>query len=369
MDKLEVEMPNLAGFRLDLGDVMTNFSSNARRLLPGVALPRGTSELMATLAPAFEKFNSAVSAAHHSDLAVVDSLGSHLDTAKREYRGAEDNSTVALAAAVHMRAPDQSVDTAGITRFSGLHLPDLPEVQETQASLRNVVSAGIDFITPFDEPLSQRIGIKPAADYLAPLVADWESLQTVGERIGLLGINDYATSENIVGGTNWLQTGWTRLGSQAFGDRASVLGDTIATRSWDMDAISKIVQNAGACIERLVYNQTVGLSNDLTKPMTFVGLTLPVGVWALLTDHSMQSAYKSQILSAVDSLKTAAESRKDDLAGFIERISSALDYSPERTSPKFDTASFDIPEKLVASPGAIRYGFGDNVWWQNGTSL
>lgn len=369
VDRLEVDMPTLAGFRLDLRDVTTNFASNATRLLPGVALPSGTTELMATLVPAFERFNTAMSSAHHDDLSAVDELGSHLETAGREYRAAEDNSTGTFVAAAYTGFPGQSPDTVDTVRFSGLHLPDLPEIEDAQVSLRNIVTAGIDFIAPFDEPLGKKIGMKPAADYLVPLVADWEALQSVGERIGLLGVNDYATSENILGGTTWLQTGWTRLGAQAFGGMAGLLGDAIAVRSWDLDAVSKTVQNAGTCLERLVHNQAVGLSNDLTQPMTFVGLTLPVGVWALLTDHPMRESYRSEILSAVDSLKAAAKSRQDGMTELIESISSALNYSPGRTPLTFDATSFDIPERVVATSEAIRYGFGSNVWWQNGISV
>ncbi|MFF0490117.1 hypothetical protein ACFYTQ_13955 [Nocardia sp. NPDC004068] len=369
MGKLAVDMAALSGFGLDLHDITTSFSSNAGRLLPGVTLPEGTTGLLATLAPALAKFRTEVSSAHRDDLATVDGLGTHLVSARREYGNAEVVSTDSLATAADAPVTHPLSGPGEIARFGGLHLPDLPEVAGAQVGLREIVSAGMNFITPYDEPLHRKIGLRPAKDYLEPLVADWEELQSVGERIGLLGVNDHATSENISGGTAWLQTGWTRLGSQAFGHRAGALRHAVAERSWDMDAVSKIVRSGGESLERLVHNQTVGLVNDISRPMTFVGLTLPLGVWALLTDHPMRESYRSEILSAVDSMKSSAKSRHDDMTELIGHMSSALNYSQGRTSPTFDVASFQVPKKMAPTPAAIRYGFGDNTWWQNGIAV
>ncbi|WP_194820448.1 hypothetical protein [Nocardia sp. XZ_19_385] len=364
MDELEVGQPNLAGFNLDLQDLSTSFTSNAARLLPGVALPSQSAELMSTLAPAFKTFHTAMAAAYKSDLGTVDRLGTHLVTAKREYKGAENVSTNGIVSAVGIGA-GQPADEGGPTRFSGLNLPYLQEVEDAPATVRNVVTAGIQLIGPYDEPLGQKIGLRPAKEYLEPLVGDWEALQTVGERIGLLGVNDYTASENIAGGTNWLQTSWKRLGSQTFGDNAAPLGESIAGRSWDMDGVSKIVQNAGACLERMVYNQAIELSSALTKPMTFVGFTLPLGVWALLIDKPMQESNRSQIVAAVDALKDSVKTRHNNMTAMLGRVSSALEYSPDRAAPKFAMADFEVPERVDAGSHLMQYGFGGHVWWQH----
>lgn len=364
MDELEVGQPSLAGFKLDLQDLSTSFTSNATRLLPGVALPSRSAELMSTLAPAFKKFHTALSAAHTSDLTTVDRLGEHLVTAKREYKAAEYDSTNEIVTAGNIEA-GKPADPGDVTRFSGLNLPYLQEVEEAPATVRNVVTAGIELIGPYDEPLGQKIGLRPAKEYLEPLVGDWEALQTVGERIGLLGVNDYTASENIASGTNWLQTSWKRLGSKAFGNNAGPLGESIAGRSWDLDGVSKIVQNAGACLERMVYNQAIELSSALTKPMTFVGFTLPLGVWALLIDHPMQESNRSQIVSAVDALKDSVKSRHNNMTAMLDRVSSALDYSADRAAPTFAMADFEVPGRVDAGSHLLQYGFGSHVWWQH----
>ncbi|MEV6279667.1 hypothetical protein [Nocardia sp. NPDC051832] len=365
MDELEVAHASLAGFRLDLRDVAEGFSSNVERLLPGVALPGESAELMLTLAPAFEKFHAAVSAAHRDDMTTVGRLRTHLGTAKREYKGAEYTSTNGITAAVDLGIPGQPADAAEVRRFSGLNLPYLPQVEEAPASVRHVVTEGIGLISPYDQPLSQTIGLKPAADYLAPLVGDWEALQSAGERIGLLGINDYTASENIAGGTDWLRTSWVRLGSQAFGDHAGPLGESMAGRSWDLDAVSKIVQNSGACLERLVYNQAIELSSELTRPMSFLGFTLPLAVWALMVAKPMPESMRSEIVGAVNTLKSSVKTRQEDMTAMLDRISTAMDYSPERTPPKFAMADFDLPAKVDAGPHLLQYGFGGHVWWQH----
>ncbi|WP_280398815.1 hypothetical protein [Nocardia carnea] len=364
MDRLEVVLAGLAGFELDLADVATGFSSNAGRLLPGVRLPGESGELLSTLAPDVENFHDALSSAHKDDVTAIETLASGLDTARREYLGAEGTSTAEIADG-NAEIPGQSDE---VTRFSGLHIPHLPQVEEAQATVRNVVNTGIDSIRAFDDPWGQIVGMKPAADYLSPLVGDWEVLRTVGERIGLLSVNDHAASENIVAGNDWLQTIWTRLGAQAFGRNAGSRGAAIAGRGRDLEVVSKIVQNAGACLERAVYNQSVDLSNTLTQPMTFVGFKLPLGVWALLTHKPMQESQRAEIISAVDSLKTRAKSRQDYMTAMLDRVSSALAYSPGRAPPSFDPADFEVPEKVPAGSHAMRYGFRDNVWWE-GTAV
>ncbi|MEV4124583.1 hypothetical protein [Nocardia sp. NPDC049707] len=194
-------------------------------------------------------------------------------------------------------------------------------------------------------------------------MADWEALQAIGKRIGLLGINDYVSSENLTAGTRWLQNLWTGDAAQSFGASMSSLGQSIAVRSSDLELVSKIVENGAACLERLAYNQAMALSGGLTQPMNFLNFTLPLGAWAQLINRPMQESMKSQIVSAVDALKKSAESRQAAMATIIERISEALDYTPGRTVPSFDTSEFEVPDKVIVDLGVTRYGFGNNVWW------
>ncbi|WP_067463960.1 hypothetical protein [Nocardia amamiensis] len=370
MDNFTVDLSSLAGFELDLQDVGTNFSSNASRLLSAVSLPTGSTGLMATLTSSLEKFHSAISTAQQRDLAALGTLGTNLATAGTRYLASDDNSANALSAASantfgDKGAPDRSADSLGASRFSGLQLPSLPEVQENQYAVRQVVTAGIELISPYDEPLSRTIGIKPAADYLSPLVADWEALQAIGKRIGLLGINDYVASENLVGGSTWLQRNWSGDAAQAFGAMAGGLGQSVAGRSSDLDAVSKIVENGAACLERLVYNQAMGLSGGLAQSMKFLGFTLPLGVWAQLIDKPMQGSMRAEIISAVDTLKKSADSRQNAMTTIIERFSQTLDYTPGRAIPSLDASEFELPEKVVVDLGVMRYGFGNNVWWES----
>ncbi|MEV6322662.1 hypothetical protein AB0M45_15935 [Nocardia sp. NPDC051787] len=370
MDNFTADLSSLAGFKLDLQDLGTNFSSNASRLLSAMSLPTGSAGLMATLASSLAKFHSAISVAQQRDLTALGTLGTNLATAETRYRASDDTSANALSAASANTFGDQGVsgrsdDFQGVSRFTGLQQPNLPEVQENQYAVRQVVTAGIELISPYDEPLSQTIGIKPAADYLSPLVADWEALQAIGKRIGLLGINDYVASENLSSGTRWLQGKWSGDAAQAFGAIAGSLGQSVAGRSSDLEAVSKIVENGAACLERLVYNQAMGLSGGLAQSMQFLGFTLPLGVWAQLINKPMQASMESEIVSAVDTLKKSAESRRNAITTIIERMSQALDYTPGRAVPSFNTSEFEVPAKVVVDLGVTRYGFGNNVWWES----
>jgi hypothetical protein len=80
----------------------------------------------------------------------------------------------------------------------------------------------------------------------------------------------------------------------------------------------------------------------------------------------MQESIRSEIASAVESLEKSAESRQSAMKTMIEKISQALDYSPGRTVPTYNTSEFEIPDKVVVDLGVTKYGFGNNVWWKEG---
>ncbi|WP_433680070.1 hypothetical protein [Nocardia sp. CA-119907] len=369
MDNFTVDATRLAGFKLDLQDMGTNFSSNASRLLSAAALPVGSTGLIATLAPSFEKFQSAVFAAQGIDLTTIGTLGTNLATAATTYQATDDATSNAISAAStnafgNSGAFASSGGDQGVSRFSGLQLPGLPEIPENSYTVRQVVTAAINLISSYDERFSEAVGVKPAADYLSPLVADWEALQAIGKRIGLLGINDYVTSENLISGTRWLQSSWSGDASQTFGASANALAQSVAGRSVDLDVVSKIVENAGACLERLVYNQAMGISGGILQPISYFEGTFPLGVWAPYINKPIRGTIRSEIASAVDTLTKSAESRRNAMTMIIEKISQALDYVPGRAVPSCNVSDFEIPDKIVVDLGVTKYGFGDNIWWE-----
>ncbi|MFI6571925.1 hypothetical protein [Nocardia fluminea] len=129
--------------------------------------------------------------------------------------------------------------------------------------------------------------------------------------------------------------------------------------------VAKIVTNGGACLERLVYNQAMGWSSGLTQPMSLLGFALPLGASAQLIDRPMSDSNKSQIVAAVDALKSASDTRRDAITTMIGRITQALDYTPGRTIPTFSANEYEVPDKVVVDFGVARYGFGNNVWWES----
>ncbi|MEU7767844.1 hypothetical protein AB0B25_22330 [Nocardia sp. NPDC049190] len=368
-----VDVSKLAGFKLDLQDLGVAASSNATRLLPMVSLPAGTTGQLATLTPSVQRLQSTLSRVHQSDMSAVGALGTKLGTAENRYQTSDEQHADAISKAATTALSGQDLPATrspqGVSRFSGLQLPILQDVKEAQYTVRQVVIASIEILTPYDEPLSQAIGIKPVADYLSPLVADWEALQSVGKRIGLLGLNDYVTSENLSSSTRWLQNSWSGDASTAFATATTALGGPIAGRSSDLDAVAKIVENGGLLLERLVYNQAMDLADTITKSMNFLDFTLPLGVWAQLIDSPMQDSMKFQVCSAVDALKASAATRQDKISNMIERISGALNYEPGRTAPSYNPSEFELPDKVTVDLGASRYGYGDNVWWEHTIDL
>ncbi|WP_068057477.1 hypothetical protein [Nocardia xishanensis] len=368
MTDFTVDVASLVGFKLDLQDLGTNFSTNTSRLLPGVTLPAGSTGLIATLAPACEKFKSAIPSAHRTDLTAIEALATDLGAAGSGYRASDQNSADAIVAITPGGAAgsNQADDSRDAKRFIGLQLPNLSEVQENQYTVRQVVTSAVDKISAYDERLSATVGFKPAADYLTPLVADWEALQAIGKRIGLLGINDYVTSENLISGTRWLQGSWSGDASRSFATSANTLGQSVAGRSMDLDTVAKIVENGGACLERLVYNQAMGLSSGILEPKSFLGATFPLDVWAQLINSPASESIRSELTAAFDSLKQSAQSRQTAITTMIDKISTALDYAPGRVAPSYNASEFELADKVVVDLGATKYGFGNNVWWEDG---
>ncbi|MEV4239072.1 hypothetical protein AB0J47_28275 [Nocardia sp. NPDC049737] len=369
MDEFSVDLPSIAGFALDLQDLVTNFSSNASAQLSGLVLPSGTTGLLATLTSALDGFHNTLSGAHQRDVTTLNALVTDLSTAKSGYRATDEAYADSISAGTSDVTGDagtsgRSGDPHGVTRYSGLQLPNLPHVEDGTYTIRRVVTSAIDLISAYDDPWSQ-VGIKPAADYLSFLVSDWEALQAIGKRIGLLGINDYVTSQNISGGTTWLRRVWTGGAAQSFESSAGGLGRSVDERSNGVETVSKIVENGGALLERLVYNQAIGISGAITKPINALGFTMPLGVWALRINDPMNETLRSQITSAVNSLKQTAESTKTSIATAVGQISKALNYCPGQAAPTYNATDFEIPAKVVVDMGNVKYGFGNNTWWEH----
>lgn len=369
MNDFTVDLDRLVGFGSDLQDLGTNFSGNASRLLSGVCLPGGTTGLMATLAPSFDRFRASMSEAGRTDRTAIANLGANLDSTGTTYRSTDDTSakTVSAAWPTVLGGSESSGSAAhGADRFGGLQLPSLPEVPESPCTVRRVVEAAIDQIAVYDERFDEAIGVKPVADHLSGLVADWEALQAVGKRIGLLGVNDHITAENLVNGTTWLRSGWSGSASQAFGESAEGLGRSIAERGDSLDRAAKVVESGGACLERLVYNQAVGLTSAVLHPMTYFGATFPLGAWVPYIHKPIDQVMRSEVLSAADALKEAAESRRGAMSAVVRRIAQVLEGLPGRTPPSLDEDDFPIADRVAADPGVRKYGFGDSIWWQEG---
>lgn len=364
VNDLAVDVSRLNGFTLDLQEIVTNASSNAGRFHAGIAMPIGASGLIAGLSAPLEKFRTAHSGALQSDTVTMETLGTNLSSAATSYRATDDATATELAATTDSAAGNSG--TMGTTRFAGLQLPALPEVTDDQYTLMQWVTSAISHLSPYDEPLSAALGIKPTEKYLTPLLADWEMIETIGKRIGMLGTNDYVTSQNIINGAGWLTGEWSGDAAQTFSARASTLSQSMAVRSTDLDSISKIVENGGACLERLVYNQAADLSSRILKTITYNEASFPLGAWAKQVNDPLPADLKTQITTGVDELKVAADTRQNALTTMIDKLAAALDYAPGRAAPIYNATDFEVPDKVVADPGTRRYGIGNTVWWEEG---
>lgn len=364
MADLSVDVGRLEGFKLDLQDLATNSTSNAARYDSGIGLPAGASGLIGRLATPLEQFRSAHSTALRTDVAAMGELGTNLSTAANAYRSTDQANAAAIASATGAAA--NNAGGTGVTRFGGLQLPSLPAVADDAYTIRQAVTSAIARLSPYDESLSVAMGVRPTSEYLTPLLGDWEAIEVVGKRIGMLGINDYVGSQNIVNGAGWVNSGWSGDAAQSFATNAGNLGRTMSTRSTDLESVSKIVEQGGIYLERLVADQVADLDRRILATLDYNGMSFPLGAWADLANDPVPGQLKSSISTGVDELKRAAEARNDAIVAAIEKISQALEYVPGRNVPSYNSADFEPPEKVVSDPGVKRYGIGATVWWQEG---
>lgn len=367
MADLTVDQSCLAGFKLDLDDMGANFGSNASRYLPAIALPAGTTGLLAGLVSSLEKFNASVSAEHKTDLATLSDLSVNLSTASNKYQTTDESSSTAIVATspdgiAGPVAPPSSV--APPRRYPGLHLPALPDAQDERCVVKEVVTAAIEQVKVYDNFFKEEVGIKPVEDFLAPLVSDWEALQAIGQRIGWLSTNDHILSENVTNGKNWLQNSWTGEASTTFAASVVSLAGTVSARSADLDVVAKIVENGAAVLGRQVYNQAMGVSGSVLKSISYQEASFPLGVWVQLANDPLPEPVKSAVSGAITELKQAAEARRTAIEAMVDTLSAALEYSPGRKAPAYNATNFEVPAVVTADPGKTKFGFGDNIWWE-----
>lgn len=131
-----------------------------------------------------------------------------------------------------------------------------------------------------------------------------------------------------------------------------------------MERVANILEQGGECIEHLVYNQTIALTTGLLHPMSFLGFTLPLGVWGQLADRPMRDSIKSEITSSISTLQNDTKSRDNTIKDIVQSMRSALEYQVGRALPPLDTILLRPPDKVSVDFGTVRYGFGGNVWWE-----
>ncbi|MEU1982497.1 hypothetical protein [Nocardia sp. NPDC019395] len=178
-----------------------------------------TSGLLATVTPILTDFRTAFGGLHGQDRTTLDAYATTLADNATQYQ-ATDGSTGQTLALTGQQLTGSTGAAAegsdgGAARFTGLNLSASTIENEPAYTIARTLTSVVE-TCPYDDVLGSAIGMKPAADYLAPLVGDWEALQGIGIRIRSMGINDYVTAQNLTNGTTWLQQFWTGDAARAF---------------------------------------------------------------------------------------------------------------------------------------------------------
>ncbi|QIS14622.1 hypothetical protein [Nocardia arthritidis] len=366
MSELSVTSAALLGFAGDLRNTGESLLRNTSRISSMLSLPGDASGLLETLTSSFQNFRDRVSALGRQSHDQVLTFGSNLETTVQRFQQQDTAWARAMTTATSsLSLPPLDQTATDKIRFSGMQFFDPVDIQTENLSVKAVVTGAHDIISIFDERLSQSIGIKPAEYYLSPLACDWEHIRTIGKRIRQLGTNDSVTAWNLNSGSRWLSSKWSGKAADSYATTISTLETTISQRSADMETISNTLEKGGECLERLVYNQAAGVSTGLMEPLKLLGFSLPVGVWAQVADRPMNDAVKNQITSAINTVRTMADTRNTEIKHLLERIQQVLAYEPGTRVPEPTDDLFNLPSKIVADLGTLRYGYKNNVWWEH----
>lgn len=374
MSTFSTNPSELSGFSLDLAEILCNFDSNAQRISNSLQLsdtnPNG---LLSTLPSSIDQLCYEYSNEQKQNARTISNFGTSVSIAAQSYQQQDDASASAIATAGHPTTwafdlPAIQEEDRSTPKFGGMIFPDLPELVPGEFTIRAVVGNCAKLIDHFDEPLNESIGVRPVADYLAPIECDWEILQTLSGRIRQLGINDHTTSENLKGATRSIRTSWSGAASEALESAVFSLQKSIFDRSIDFDHMARIVAQGAEFIERTAYNQAISVCSTLLQPLTHQDDTLPLAVWAQLLDGPGRSPNAAEIEARISDFRRAAEQRKSAIEDVFDIIGMALDYQPGRSLPGQTHQILDAPAKIPADLGFARYGFGDNVWLEESMS-
>ncbi|MGW0252116.1 hypothetical protein ACWDYH_36380 [Nocardia goodfellowii] len=360
MAELSAVPEYLVGFGEDLIDLARHFAPRATREIEYLTLPTDSSELLAIVEPRLRSFQEDAERAYtacHSQLA---SFGPELADAGRRYAD-QDQQTAASLATEPRSAVDQGVGR--LVRYPGLSLPVLADVEVEVSTIRATVETAVDLLAPFDRELGEVAGVRPVADFLVPVMVGWEVFQTLGRRMRVLGAIDYATSGGIDGGCRWLAEYWSGSAADHFRGALQRLSQAMIDRGTRLHTIASRFEQVGECLVRLVYNQVVGLTTDLLQEMEFWNFKLPLASWGRIIDQPMRDSVRTDITAAISRMVQDANERKSRIVDLLDIVVENLQlHSGEMASIPGD--GLIPPTKLVFDYRTRRYGFGDNLSWE-----
>lgn len=358
-----VDLGRVTGLGSDLADLADSVRSSTARITHALVLPTGTAGLLSTIDGPLRRFSAQVSEARGKDQHSLRSFGADLAAASQDYDRQETLGTAALTA-IGGRSAAGTTSPAAV-RFPALELPSVLDVESPALSVREAVEAAAQRLAPYEDRLGETIGIRPVADFLTPISSDWEQLGAIGASIRQLGTTDESLAGNVRGGVDWISNYWSGPAAQAFSAAAMGVRATAADRATQMDRVATVVEQGGQCLVRLVRNQATGLAADVLRPMTFYGLTLPLGVWGRLAGLPISADISGQIQSRIDEMKQAAQTRHNQVQAIVGHVQDTLNYLPGASPARQDEALLRPPSAVVDDSGATQYGFGPNIWWED----
>lgn len=339
---LHVLPGHLVGYATDIDDFANQFSARASKYVRSIELPSGTTGLMTQLAGPLESFQARTAEAHRRELDHLSRLSDHVSGTGRAFHTAD-------GAAAHL----------DVTRFGGTEFPDEPDAQAIHTSTPRVVEWAVNILSPFEAQLRET-GIQPVEHRLTPVACNWGELQPLAHRIHFLGVNDRALTTNLESGSRWLAGYWSGASSEAFERTSAKFGERSNDRSNHMIQVARTIYQGGQHIERLVRNQARLLVDDLMRPTSHLGFSLPLALYGTILSRPMPADMHSSIQADLHFAMNAAQARHERITSVLQSIKTTLTATPGSVLPSFD----DPPPEFHAGDCMHSYGFESNRQWK-----
>ncbi|WP_041407301.1 hypothetical protein [Segniliparus rotundus] len=129
-----------------------------------------------------------------------------------------------------------------------------------------------------------------------------------------------------------------------------------------MTGVAAVLRQGGQQVEQQARNQALALVNDLMRPTTRLGFTLPLALWGTILDSPMREILRVEIRGDIQAAHAEALSRHEGIVVTVQGMQDALAAESAQAIP---SSGESTAISSVQARGRTSYGYGGNTWWED----